>query len=190
MSHTDLHARMPALNTQLKEFVRSSKAFVRVTATPSATFLTSTFKGKDLLLEDYGVYMHMSAITAELCIAPEVNSAVHSMLTQMRRAKYPSGDAKLKASFRPLTRLELWVSFVGKAPHTLPQQVSIQHEPLHQAISSRGERGDGRDLKPDSLLLSCPHCTAHREAARSTLYTVLALGLNCPSCKRNTTSTR
>ena len=80
MHHLHLHTRRPALSTQLKEFVADSKLVLRITATPSATAATSTYRGNELLLKSYGIRLHASAIKAELCLEPHLNEAVHSML--------------------------------------------------------------------------------------------------------------
>ena len=129
----------------------------------------------------------MSAITAELCIAPVVSDALHSMLIQLRRTRDSSGEDKLEASAKPLPRLEPWTAYIGKASHTLPQQANFQEEQRQLGIDIRG---DWRDLRPTFFMLSCPNCSVLKEAARSMLYTMHAQGINCTSCKRKTTSTR
>ena len=114
---------------------------LRATATPAASYYTSIYRGRALLLKQYGINMHMPAITAELCIAPVIGDAVHQMLLQLHRVSVPSGLPKLRASAKPLPRLEPWLGFVGKAPHTLPHQMAIQWERQQQTIQIRGERG-------------------------------------------------
>jgi len=59
MHHLQLHARRPTLAKQLKEFIASSKAIMRITATPSATSLTATYRGNELLPKRYGIRLHV-----------------------------------------------------------------------------------------------------------------------------------
>ena len=61
MHHTIVHARRPTLAKQFKDFIKMSKALLRAITSPSATYYTSTYKGNELLLARYGIYMHMSA---------------------------------------------------------------------------------------------------------------------------------
>ena len=58
------------------------------------------------------------------------------------------------------------------------------------AIFTRGQNGDGRDLKPSSFVLSCPLCKAQKEASRCTLYTTHAKILACASCLISSSSSK
>jgi hypothetical protein len=112
------------------------------------------------------------------------------MLCSIRRGKMPGGASKLKASAQALPKHEPWMEFVGRVPTPLPQIVLNSSARLVEAITSRGERGDGRELRPSSFTLVCPKCGSVREAARVTLYCTRARGLNCTMCRLNTSSTR
>ena len=58
------------------------------------------------------------------------------------------------------------------------------------SITIRGQVGDGRDLKPEAFLLTCPRCRADKEASRCTLYAHAAKVLYCTTCKHSMSSTR
>ena len=120
MHHQQEHAVRQALATQLKQFTSASKQFLRCNADPSTINITCTHKGRAMLLARYGILLHMPAIESQLCLAPHIREAIHSMLITARHAKHGIGQHMLKASAKPLPKLEPWVSYVGKAPQTLP----------------------------------------------------------------------
>ena len=57
-------------------------------------------------------------------------------------------------------------------------------------IMMRGEMGDGSDLQPLKFLLHCPSCKASKECAHVRLFSKVARGIACSTCRKNTTSTR
>ena len=117
-------------------------------------------------------------------------SKLHSMMCTIRSIKAGPEQNKLKASPHGLPRLEPWMAIVNKANPTLLTLIANKNCRRHEAIMSRGERGDGRDFKPISFLLNCPHCGTTRECAKVRLFDSRARCLNCATCRRNTTSTR
>ena len=129
-----------------------------------------TYVGRGFLLKHYGLLMHMPAVKAELCLAPEMASKLHDMLCTTRSIKTGPEQNMLKASPQGLTRLDPWMAIVSKANPTLLTLLANRNSRRHEAITSRGERGDGRDLRPISFLSNCPHCgTALRLAQRAGL---------------------
>ena len=54
----------------------------------------------------------------------------------------------------------------------------------------RGETGDGRELQPLKFPLVCPTCGTSKECAKVRLFTNVAKGLTCSTCRKSTTSTR
>ena len=116
MHHMHAYVRRPTLAIQLKEFISASKHLLRTTPRPSAIHHISTYIGRDLLLARYGIFLHMPAVPGELCVAPHVCKAMHDMLLTIRATKHSSGEDKLKASAKPLPKLEPWLIFVGKPP--------------------------------------------------------------------------
>ena len=134
--------------------------------------------------------MHMPAVKAKLCLAPEISTKLHDMLCTLRAVKSGPDQHKLKSSAFKLPRLEPWSHLVSRANPIL--QTLLLNRAIRQsdAITSRGERGDGQDLKPTSFMLRCPHCDAQRGCAKVRLYAEQARCINCNACKRNTTSTR
>ena len=143
-----------------------------------------------MLLQQYGILRHCAAVKAELCVGPHIRQAIHNMMLTIRASKSPSGEVLLKASPKPLPRFEPWKSFICKAPNSLPALAMIQSSRRQDSIQARGEQGRGRDIKPISFTLRCPHCKTNREARGNKLFSFKALGLNCSSCARATTSTR
>ena len=59
-------------------------------------------------------------------------------------------------------------------------------------ITSRlgGQRGDGRDLKPQHFFLACPKCKSVKDASTCKLYGSAARAVYCTSCKTSATSTK
>ena len=135
MHHLQLHARRPTLAKQLKEFIASSKAIMRITATPSATSLTATYRGNELLPKRYGIRLHVGAIRAELCLGHDHYNALHNILLTIRSSNSLSGHIMMRASAKPLPMLEPWCKFKAKASHTLPQQHEIVQQGRHDNIN-------------------------------------------------------
>ena len=75
-------------------------------------------------------------------------------------------------------------------PAPLPKLADAMRDRANANITTRGERGDRRDLKPNSFTLDCPHCGCPKEAAHITLFSTRARGITCAKCCRNTSSTR
>jgi hypothetical protein len=75
------------LNTSLKAFVKDCKALIRLTGEHQAHLLMQTHIGKEFVLGDYGLLMHMPAVKAELCLSPALAQNLHNMLCMMRAIK-------------------------------------------------------------------------------------------------------
>jgi len=189
-AHLDPHAPRPTFKSQLKDFVSNSKALFKVAGHPDTLQALASFSGKDTLLASYGIRSHLPAVTATLCIAHGINIIIHNMLIKIRQVKGSEGSVKLKASCLPLPRLEPWLDHIGKAPLTILSIILKAEARRHEAITIRGEHGDGRDLKPDLFFLNCPTCNSARNAAGCKLYDTKAKTLVCLSCRKGTTSTQ
>ena len=186
----DPHCKEPIFNISLREFIKASKGLFKVAGHPDSSLLMQTYVGKGFLLGHYGLAMHVPAVKAELCLAPELSTKLHEMLCTIRTVKTGPEQNKLKASAHRLPRLEPWMFIVAKATPTLLNLILNRNIRRHEAITGRGERGDGRDLRPSSLVLKCPHCGLDRDCAKVSIYASKARCINCAACKRNTTSTR
>ena len=186
----DPHSKRPIFNISLREFIKASKGLFKITGHPDSSHLMQTYVGKGFLLGQYGLAMHVPAVKAELCLAPELSTKLHEMLCTIRCVKTGVEQHKLKSSAHRLPRLEPWNAIVAKATPTLLNLILNRNNRHHEAITSRGERGDGRDLRPSSLVLHCPHCGFDKECAKVRIYANQARCINCTACKRNTTSTR
>ena len=103
--------------------------------------LTSAYRSKSFLLEDFGLRMHIPAIKAELCTSKEVGAKLHLMLLTIRSIKQGAESGKLKASAMPLPRYEPWGAVISKSPHPLPQILESRKLREHDSINMRGEKG-------------------------------------------------
>ena len=154
----DPHKRKTNLNVSLREFEKSSRGLFKVCGHPDCFQMMAPHAGKEFVLDQYGLRMHMPAVRAELCIRPELASKLHHMLCTLRAVKAGPDICKLRASAYALPRLEPWNSILSKANPILPSLVKGRLDRQHEAISIRGERGDGRELRPHNFMLSCPSC--------------------------------
>jgi hypothetical protein len=184
------HLKKTRLMHMLNSFVKHSKRLIKVCGSPSAQLCTQTYRAKAFILQDYGIMMHLPAIKGQLCIAKEVANRMHDMLISIRVVKQGTHKGLLKASAAPLPRFEPWVSITAKAPHPLPKILENRRNRQIDGITIRGEGGDGRDLRPVQFDLSCPSCGVVKNCAFNTLFKSAAVSLSCPSCKKNTSSTK
>ena len=189
--HSDkLHVKKPRLVHMLKQFVKQCKQVLNICGHGAAHIFTQSHHTRAFLLEDFGLRMHIPALRAELCTSPEVGERLHQMLCTIRAVKQGAGKGMLRASAGPLPRLEPWERITSKAPHPLPRIIQDKSMRRIENISIRGEKGDGRDLKPLSFKLKCPSCECFKESVGNTLFKTSAVTLSCQQCGKNTTSTK
>ena len=170
MAHKDVHAPRPTFKALLSSFTRDFKAIVHAAGASSSRQAIACHKGKDLLLSDYGLYCHMSAIGATLCVEPAISIEIHNMLMAIRKAKGPTGDDMLKSTSLPLPKFEPWIPFVGKASLSLPSLVHRRSAKLIDNIDFKGQRGEDKDFRAPCFMLTCPKCKTIKDAARCRLY--------------------
>ena len=190
MAHKDVHALRPTCKASLSSFTRDMKAIINAAGSSSTRQAIACHKGKDLLLSDYGLYCHMSAIGATLCVEPAISIEIHNMLMAIRKAKGPTGDDMLKSTSLPLPKFEPWSPFIGKSSLSLPSLVLRRNAKHIEAIEYKGQGGEGKDTKAREFMLTCPKCKVPKDAARCKLYAAAARVLFCSSCRTSATSTR
>ena len=147
-------------------------------------------KGKEFRLGAYGLEVHMPAITAELCLEDGLASTLHLMLSRLRLFKQGPHKGKLKASAAPLPKKEPWADILAPAPSPIVTILTSRKARRIDNISTRGERGDNRELKPQTFSLKCPSCGTFKECAKIRLFTTIARGLTCSNRKKSTSSTK
>ena len=189
-THAEPHLKRTRLMHMFSNFVKHSKHLIKVCGNPSAHLYTQSYRSKSFILEQYGIMMHLPAIRGQLCISSEVAHNMHTMLITIRTVRQGPHKGLLKSSNAPLPRFEPWETITAKAPHPLPKIVETRRARQLDNITIRGESGNGRDLRPQQFLLSCPSCDTLKDCANNTLFKVAAVSLTCQSCKRNTTSTK
>ena len=182
------HEAKPCLNTMFRDFKSRSKGLFKICGHPEVDQTVGPHRSKAFILASYGILSHVSAVRAELCLDSNVAEKIHPMLLSLRAIKLGPERGKLRASACPLPRLEPWANILAQYPHTLTMMMEAKR--AREAIFSRGERGDGRDVRPNHFELSCPTCAHSKDCARIVLYTTAARSLVCINCKRNTTSTK
>ena len=149
-----------------------------------------TDKSKGFRLADYGLEAHAPAIVSESSLDSGIADRLHDMMLQLRTIKQGPNKDKLKASSAPLPKREPWVQLLASAPIPIIDILASRKARRLDSISVRGEAGDGRELQPLKFPLSCPSCSTSKECAKIRLFTSVAKGLTCSSCKKCTTSTR
>ena len=78
----------------------------------------------------------------------------------------------------------------GVCPPTLPTLVQKERARQHDNIELRGQRGDWRDLRPSSFLVTCPKCKGLKDVAGCELYGTAAKVLLCTACRCSSTSSK
>lgn len=181
---------MPLLKQSLKAFIRASKGLFKVAGRETTFLLTRAHRGRQFLLERFGLKMHTPAVVAELCLEEGVNKTLHSMLLTLRAVKQGPHKGSIKSSSGPLPRVEPWISIILKAPSPLSSIIDKRVKSRIEGIEHHGEGGEGRDLKPVLFGLFCPHCGTSKNCAGIRLYAKNARGVTCKEFKKCTTSTR
>ena len=147
-------------------------------------------KSKGFKLSHYGLEAHAPAIVSEICLDAGVASKLHEMMLKLRITKQGPNINKLKASSAPLPKREPWVSLLATSPPPIINILASRKARKLDGIGMRGESGDGMELQPLRFSLVCPTCGASKECAQVKLFTNVARGLACSTCRRSTTSTR
>jgi len=147
-------------------------------------------KAKSFRLANYGLEVHLPAVNVELCLEAGVAEKLHTMLVMLRSCKQGTNKGMLRASAAPLPKREPWDVILRPAPSPLQSIIANKRARKNDAISTRGERGDGRELRPQAFHLSCPSCSNLKNCVRVKLFTTTARGLTCNNCKLSTSSTR
>ena len=186
----EYHSPRPTFKVMLCNFIKGIKAIIKAAGTSATKQAFACYEGKDLLLADYGLYCHMSAIGATLCAEADISSGIHNTLMSIRKAKGPNGVEMLKSTSPPLPKFEPWVAHVGRASLSLPTLVQRHKANNASHIECKGQRGDGRDLKARHFLLTCPKCKLSKDAEACKLYAAAARVLFCTACKTSATSTK
>ena len=132
--------------------------------------------------------MHVPAIKASICLSNDIGDKVHRMLLCLRSVKQGPESGKLKASAAPIPRVEPWISMISSSSQPIPLILKNRNVKDQDNIMSRGELGNGRDLKPVLFDLFCPKCKRHQNCAKNKLFKTVAVSLSCRNCKTNTTS--
>ena len=177
---------MPAI----RDFVKASKALFKITAGGEALAMLRADKSKGFKLADYGLEAHAPAIVSEICLDAGMADKLHNMMLKLRIIKQGINKDKLRASSAPLPKKEPWVSLLALAPTPIIDILSSREARRLDNISMRGETGDGRELQPLKFPLVCPTCGTSKECAKVRLFTNVAKGLTCSTCRKSTTSTR
>ena len=121
------------------------------------------------------------------------------MITMIRKVKDgTSNTVILKASSAPLPRHESWKKVLEhhwdrrerSGATSIPHIMARDANNISSAITCKGQKGDGRDLRPTSFEISCPKCKALKEVAKCTLYTTQAKVLACGECSSSFSSSR
>jgi len=180
----------PLLKQSLKAFLKASKALFKSTGRDNTFQLTRAHRGKQFLLEQYGVKMHLPAVVAEVCIDAGVNKTLNSMMLTLRSIRQGTHKGKIKSSAAALPRVEPWLHIISNTPTPILNILRDRCNRRLDSIDHQGERGDGRDLRAQIFLLECPQCGSSRDCSKVRLYSTVARGLTCSKCKRSTTSTK
>ena len=180
-----MHAHKPPLHQRLSNFVRSSKAFIRLHATDETKHLVQTYQGKELLLSRYGLTFRAPAITSSICLDRGLHMKLHQMLNNIRAIKEGQGILKLKSSPAPLPFREPWFSVLNshwKAQTTSIQIIANRRSASDQPLSSLTFQDDEGTSRHTSFMLHCPKCNAAKDARKCTLYTTHAKIVACGQC--------
>ena len=132
----DSHSKRPMFSISLRDFIKASKGLFKVAGHLDSSLLMQTHVGKGFILGHYGLSMHMPAVKAELCLAPDLSRKLHEMLCMIRAVKTGPEQSKLKASAHRLPRLEPWMSIITKATPTLLNLIQNRSIRRHEAITS------------------------------------------------------
>ena len=140
----DFHSPNPTFKAMLSDFIKDTKALIKVAGSNATKQAFASYKGKDLLMASYGMYCHTPAIGATLCIEPSLNMVLHNMLNTIRKARGVNGVEMLKSTSLPLPKHETWVPFIGKATLSLPLLVQRKLT-IDMTLSIKGaKKGMGR----------------------------------------------
>ena len=152
----DLHAKKTCLTTGLRAFIKDCKTVLAITKPPANMFMVSS-KAKGFIMKQYGMLMHMPAVQAELCVAPQVASKLHDMLCTLRAVKQGPNKHRLKASAQSLPRFETWEPIISKAPPILLTLKAARDKNRHDQrqpqgkSAHRGEQPRDRDCLTSDL---------------------------------------
>ena len=141
----DMHTPKPTLQQNLQKFIKNSKAYIKLAGTVSTKQAVQAYKGTELLMSRYGILFRAPAVQSSLCLAPAFNTAIHTMLTNIRRSS-KEGQHMLKGSSLPYPKLEPWMDTLGsflklRASQGSPSIPSIVQRNLrfvHEDICIRG----------------------------------------------------
>ena len=193
-----MHAPKPTFPNSLKRFIANSKMFLRGNATSDTKQATQAYSGSELLLSRYGLLIRAPAVAASICLVCEIGKTIHAMLITIRKGNNGSSGDALKSSSTPLPKHEPWDKILQhqwalrekSGATSIPQILARKSSDMHNAITIKGQRGDGRDARPTCFVLYCPLCKAPKEASRCTLYTTQAKVLACAACLVASTSSK
>ena len=139
------------LKQSFKAFIKASKHIFKTCGIHSTWQLMRAHRGKQFLLESFGLRMHMPAVEAELCLERALAEKLHLVLLIIRLVKNGTHKGLVKASAAPLPRFEPWWDLILKEPSPILLEKNIGHR--KDAIERFGERGDQRDLKTSYFFL-------------------------------------
>ena len=191
----NMHEQAPTFQQGLKQFIRNSKAFIKLAGIINTKQAVQAYKGTELLLRNVGIFMRAPAVASTLCLAHEISNMVFNMIIDIRKAN-KEGTSMLKGSSLPLPRKEPWATSLEKkrksrhdsGSPSIPTRAQNMIDKAREAITIRGEAGDRRDVRTSSLLLACPRCANIKDVACCTLFKSRAIPLQCRACQTSTTS--
>ena len=68
----DVQSPNPPFHESLKQFIKNSKVFLKMSGSQETMQAVQAYQGSDLLLDWLGIFIRAPAIQATLCLAPEV----------------------------------------------------------------------------------------------------------------------
>ena len=198
---SDMHAPKLSFPNSLSRFINASKSFLRCNTTNEARQATQAYAGSELLLSRYGLLIRAPAVAASLCLDSAIGNIIHDMLITIRKGcngSIGSNNVALKSSSTPLPKIEPWAKILAlqwdlrdkSGATSIPKIMARNSSDMLNAITSKGQIGDGRDIRPNSFILYCPRCKAPKEASTCTLYTTQVKVLACAACSVSSSSSR
>ena len=194
----DVHNPSPTFQQGLAQFIKNSKAYIKIAGTPATKQAVQAYQGSELLMRRMGIFIRAPAIKAALCVASGLNYMIHDMLINIRKAKGENGKDMLKGSCLPLPKHEPWNGTLRKilearaasGSTSIPSIAQRKRIKAKDGITLKGQLGDGRDLRTAQLFLTCPKCNAAKNVASCTLYGDNARVVHCAACKASSSSSR
>ena len=173
----------------LKWFTKQSRRLLRQFGNHETVSLIRPYVGNRLRLAQYGFAQHVSCVSAQLSLVPEMAAATHNMLASLKGVKSKAKITHAIMSKYSFPKRPPWIDMCTSQaiPDTVSRLIS-QHE---EDICLRGNTHNLAGTRPSIFVLICPKCHRARNVARRRLFNKnKRIQIKCKHCKCVSTSSK